>query len=62
VDVPGPGRTLLARLVAFALVVLTPSAHGWANGVGRPVPTRPLAIGSRVGLLVVVVLATALAH
>jgi uncharacterized membrane protein len=59
---PGYGRTLLAKLVAFALVLLASGGHGWANGAGRPVLARALAIGSLVGSLGIVVLATALAQ
>ena len=57
---PGYGRTLGAKLVAFALVMLAAGAHGWAMGSGRQVLARSLAIASLVGSLAIVLLATAL--
>ena len=57
---PGYGRTLAAKLVAFALVMLAAGMHGWANGNGRRTLARALAISSLIGSLVVVLLATAL--
>lgn len=57
---PGYGRTLGAKLVAFALVMLAAGAHGWAMAGGRRVLARALAIASLLGSLAVVLLATAL--
>ena len=57
---PGYGRTLGAKLVAFALVMLAAGGHGWAMANGRQVLARALAIGSLVGSLAIVLLATAL--
>jgi uncharacterized membrane protein len=57
---PGYGRTLGAKLVAFALVMVAAGGHGWAMGAGRTVLARSLAISSLLGSLVIVVLATAL--
>ena len=57
---PGYGRTLAAKLVAFALVMLAAGGHGWARGNGRPVLARSLAISSLIGSLAIVLLATAL--
>lgn len=58
---PGYGRTLAAKLLAFALVMAAAGAHGWANGTGRRELARGFAIASLIGSLVIVVLATALA-
>lgn len=58
---PGYGRTLGAKLLAFALVMAAAGAHGWANGTGRRELARAFAMASLVGSLVIVVLATALA-
>ncbi len=57
---PGYGRTLGAKLVAFALVMLAAGGHGWAMGSGRQVLARSLAVASLVGSLAIVLLATAL--
>ena len=57
---PGYGRTLAAKLVAFALVMIAAGAHGWAMAGGRRVLARSLAIASLVGSLAIVLLATAL--
>jgi uncharacterized membrane protein len=57
---PGYGRTLAAKLVAFALVMVAAGAHGWARNAGAEVLARALAIGSLIGSLVIVLLATAL--
>lgn len=57
---PGYGRTLAAKLVAFALVMLAAGGHGWAMGSGRTVLARSLAIASLLGSLAIVLLATAL--
>jgi uncharacterized membrane protein len=57
---PGYGRTLAAKLVAFALVMVAAGGHGWAMASGRRVLARSLAIASLIGSLVVVLLATAL--
>lgn len=58
---PGYGRTLGAKLVAFALVMVAAGGHGWAMAAGRPVLARSLAVASLLGSLVIVMLATALA-
>lgn len=57
---PGYGRTLAAKLVAFALVMLAAGGHGWAMSSGRLVFARSLAVASLVGSLAIVLLATAL--
>jgi uncharacterized membrane protein len=57
---PGYGRTLAAKLVAFALVMLVAGGHGWAMAGGRRTLARSLAIASLVGSLAIVLLATAL--
>jgi len=57
---PGYGRTLAAKLVAFALVMVAAGGHGWAMGTKRQTLARSLAIASLVGSLAVVLLATAL--
>jgi uncharacterized membrane protein len=57
---PGYGRTLAAKLVAFALVMLAAGGHGWAMSSGRLVFARALAVASLVGSLAIVLLATAL--
>ena len=57
---PGYGRTLAAKLVAFALVMLAAGGHGWALGTTRQSLARSLAIASLVGSLAIVLLATAL--
>lgn len=58
---PGYGRTLLAKLAVFAIVLLLSGLHGWAHGTGRTALARVLALGSLAGSCVVVLLATALA-
>lgn len=57
---PGYGRTLAAKLVAFALVMIAAGAHGWARSTDRALLARALAIGSLIGSVVIVLLATAL--
>lgn len=57
---PGYGRTLAAKLVAFALVMVAAGVHGWAMGTHRQILARSLAIASLVGSLTIVLLATAL--
>lgn len=57
---PGYGRTLAAKLVAFALVMAAAGVHGWAMGTRRQLLARSLAIASLVGSLAIVLLATAL--
>jgi uncharacterized membrane protein len=57
---PGYGRTLAAKLVAFALVMVAAGVHGWAMGTARRTLARALAIASLVGSLAIVLLATAL--
>jgi uncharacterized membrane protein len=57
---PGYGRTLAAKLVAFVLVMIAAGAHSWAMGTKRALLARALAIGSLIGSLVIVLLATAL--
>jgi putative copper export protein len=57
---PGYGRTLLAKLIVFALVMAVSGVHGWAQGTRRAGWARSLAIGSVIGSLVIVLLATAL--
>ncbi len=57
---PGYGRTLGAKLVAFALVMVAAGGHGWAMGTKRQAFARSLAIATLVGSLAIVLLATAL--
>ncbi|MET8570097.1 hypothetical protein [Streptomyces sp. NPDC004783] len=57
---PGYGRTLAAKLGLFALVMLAAAGHGIAHAKGRAGLARALAVGSLVGSLGVVLLATAL--
>ena len=57
---PGYGRTLAAKLVAFALVMAAAGGHGWAMGTKRQAFARSLAIASLIGSLAIVALATAL--
>ena len=57
---PGYGRTLAAKLVAFALVMVAAGGHGWAMGTTRKALARSLAIATLVGSLAIVLLATAL--
>lgn len=57
---PGYGRTLAAKLVAFALVMVAAGVHGWAMGTKRQKLARALAVASLVGSLAIVLLATAL--
>jgi uncharacterized membrane protein len=57
---PGYGRTLAAKLMAFALVMVAAGGHGWAMGTKRQTLARSLAIASLVGSLAIVLLATAL--
>lgn len=58
---PGYGRTLFAKLLTFALVMLAAGGHGWANATGRRTLARSLAIASLMGSIGIVLLATALA-
>jgi len=57
---PGYGRILAAKLLLFCAVMAAAGAHGWASGAGRPRLARVMAVGSLVGSLGVVLLATAL--
>lgn len=57
---PGYGRTLLAKLVVFSLVLAASGVHGWAQGTRRAGAARVFALGSLLGSLVIVLLATAL--
>jgi uncharacterized membrane protein len=57
---PGYGRTLLTKLIVFAVVMLLSGLHGWAHGAGRLGVARALALGSLLGSCVIVLLATAL--
>lgn len=57
---PGYGRTLLAKLIVVTLVMLASGFHGVAHGTGRAGTARALAIGSLMGSIVIVLLATAL--
>jgi uncharacterized membrane protein len=57
---PGYGRTLAAKLVAFALVMVAAGGHGWAMGTARQGFARALAIATLVGSLAIVLLAPAL--
>jgi putative copper export protein len=57
---PGYGRTLLAKLIVFALVLTASGVHGWAQGTRRVGLARSFALGSLLGSLVIVLLATAL--
>jgi uncharacterized membrane protein len=57
---PGYGRTLAAKLVAFALVMVAAAGHGYAMGTTRQGLARSLAIATLVGSLAIVLLATAL--
>lgn len=57
---PGYGRSLAAKLVAFALVMAAAGGHGWAMGTTRKTLARSLAIATLVGSLAIVLLATAL--
>ncbi|KUO20058.1 hypothetical protein [Streptomyces dysideae] len=57
---PGYGRTLAAKLALFTAVMLAAAGHGVAYSRGRPDLARILAVGSLVGSLGVVLLATAL--
>ena len=58
---PGYGRTLLTKLIVFAVVLTLSGLHGWAHGTGRRTFARALALGSLLGSCVIVLLATALA-
>jgi len=57
---PGYGRTLLAKLVVVTLVMAISGVHGWAQRRGRPALARSFAVGSLLGSLIIVLLATAL--
>lgn len=57
---PGYGRTLLAKLIVFTLVLIASGVHGWAQGTRRAGLARSFALGSLLGSLVIVLLATAL--
>lgn len=57
---PGYGRTLLAKLIVVTLVLTASGVHGWAHGTNRAGTARTFAIGSLVGSVVIVLLATAL--
>lgn len=58
---PGYGRTLLTKLIVFAVVMLLSGLHGWAYGTGRLGVARALALGALLGSCVIVLLAAALA-
>ncbi|GAB2961465.1 hypothetical protein ACFMQL_12905 [Nonomuraea fastidiosa] len=57
---PGYGRILAAKLLLFCVVMAAAGVHGWASGAGRPTLARVMAVGSLVGSVGVVLLATAL--
>ncbi|HEX8133391.1 MAG TPA: hypothetical protein VF880_08165 [Actinomycetes bacterium] len=57
---PGYGRTLGAKVVLFALVLLGSGAHGVAVGRGQDRLARVLGIATLLGSVGVVLLATAL--
>jgi uncharacterized membrane protein len=57
---PGYGRTLGAKLVLFALVLVLSGVHGVAVGRGRDRLARALAVATLLGSVGVVLLATAL--
>lgn len=56
---PGYGRTLVAKLVLFAVVMVAAALHGRLSG-RRPVFARMMALTALVGSVGVVLLATAL--
>lgn len=58
---PGYGRTLLAKLVVFALVLAISGIHGYLQGTGRKQAARSLALASLIGSVIIVLLAVALA-
>lgn len=58
---PGYGRTLLAKLVVFAVVLLLSGVHGWMHATGRTAQARVLAVTSLIGSCVIILLAAALA-
>lgn len=58
---PGYGQTLLAKLIVVTLVLLAAGIHGWAQGTARARTARVFAIGSLIGSIVIVLLASALA-
>lgn len=58
---PGYGRLLFAKLALFTLVMAAASAHGIAQGKGRPQVARAASIAALTGSLGVILLATALA-
>ncbi len=58
---PGYGRTLLAKLAVFALVLVISGIHGYLQGTGRKQAARSLALASLIGSVVIVLLAVALA-
>ena len=57
---PGYGRTLLAKLTVFALVLVATGVHGWAQGTGKAAVARAFAVATLLGSIVVVLFATAL--
>lgn len=57
----GYGRTLLAKLVVFAIVLVLSGVHGWMHATGRTTQARVLAVTSLIGSCVIILLATALA-
>lgn len=59
---PGYGRTLLAKLIVFTLVLAVSGLHGWAQGTRRAGWARSFALGSLLGSVIIVLLATALPH
>lgn len=54
------GRTLLAKLVLLAIVLVLSGLHGLAIGRARAVAARALAVATLLGSVGIVVLATAL--
>lgn len=58
---PGFGRTLLAKLIVFAVVLLLSGIHGYLHGTGRKQAARSLALSSLFGSVVIVLLAVSLA-
>lgn len=57
---PGYGRTLVAKIAVFALVLVISGLHGYLHGTGRVTAARALAVASLFGSVVIVLLANAL--
>jgi uncharacterized membrane protein len=58
---PGYGRTLATKLGVFVVVMVVSGLHGWAHGAGRVALARSLAVGTLIGSVLIVLLASALA-